>query len=395
MTGTRKTDSGGLPVTPDQGRRGSVLVARRDEPPDTSAADLSNVVPFARPRRAGGQGAPPLTVAAVDRPLPIALPTPLATRVALVAGSLAIHGLILAGLWQPPRPLASIGIEAITVEAVLGGHSAAGLASTRGENEIQTAVSAVEDRPEEQQHEQARPATEAPQSIPVAAEETAPESVARPDQPPVQTTVAELPPQQEPVRPPESPTDRPAQVAGLETPPSEAPDALPPVTQAETADAVVLPEPERHKPTPPEVQNAAPQPTAPAKVKARERKRIAAPTAKKTSQQRRATASTAASGVGRGRSDASSNYPGRVSAHLARHKRYPAAARAAGSQGVATVSFSLDGSGRVTSVRLARGSGIAGIDQEVVAMVRRASPFPAPPDGRGRSFTVPVRFNLR
>ena len=38
--------------------------------------------------------------------------------------------------------------------------------------------------------------------------------------------------------------------------------------------------------------------------------------------------------------------------------------------------FSLDGGGRVTSVRLARGSGLPSIDQEVVAMVRRASPFP-------------------
>jgi len=28
-------------------------------------------------------------------------------------------------------------------------------------------------------------------------------------------------------------------------------------------------------------------------------------------------------------------------------------------------------------------------------MARRASPFPAPPDGKGRNFTVPVRFNLR
>ena len=44
--------------------------------------------------------------------------------------------------------------------------------------------------------------------------------------------------------------------------------------------------------------------------------------------------------------------------------------------------------------RLARGSGIASIDQEVQTMVRRASPFPAPPSGRAQSFTVPVRFRL-
>ena len=101
----------------------------------------------------------------------------------------------------------------------------------------------------------------------------------------------------------------------------------------------------------------------------------------------------AASAVGR--SDNSANYNGIVAAHLARYKQYPAAARSAGAQGVATVSFSIDGGGRVTSARLAGSSGNPAIDQEVVAMARRASPFPAPPDGKGRNFTVPVRFNLR
>ena len=58
------------------------------------------------------------------------------------------------------------------------------------------------------------------------------------------------------------------------------------------------------------------------------------------------------------------------------------------------VSFGLDGGGRVTSARLVRGSGIASIDQEVQAMVRRSSPFPLPPSGRAVSFTVPVTFRL-
>ena len=83
-----------------------------------------------------------------------------------------------------------------------------------------------------------------------------------------------------------------------------------------------------------------------------------------------------------------------MSAHLRRHQQYPADARSRGEQGTATVSFSLDGGGRVTSERLVRGSGIASIDQEVQAMVRRSSPFPAPPSGRGASFTVPVSFRL-
>jgi protein TonB len=103
----------------------------------------------------------------------------------------------------------------------------------------------------------------------------------------------------------------------------------------------------------------------------------------------------AAGGLGQGRSDHNSNYRGLVSSHLARYKRFPADARSRGQQGSAVVSFALDGGGRVTRVSLVRGTGVASIDQEAEAMVRRASPFPAPPDGRGVSFTVPVSFRIQ
>ena len=59
------------------------------------------------------------------------------------------------------------------------------------------------------------------------------------------------------------------------------------------------------------------------------------------------------------------------------------------------VSFATDGGGRVTRVSLMRGSGVASLDQEETAMVRRASPFPAPPGGRGMTFTVPVDFRIQ
>jgi protein TonB len=133
------------------------------------------------------------------------------------------------------------------------------------------------------------------------------------------------------------------------------------------------------------VQNAAP---------AKEPRRIAAPTKEHSQKQAKAAPSTAANNVGVGRSDNTSNYAGMVSAHLRRYQQYPADARSRGEQGTATVSFGLDGGGRVTSARLVRGSGIASIDQEVQAMVRRASPFPAPPSGHAVSFTVPVTFRL-
>ncbi len=85
----------------------------------------------------------------------------------------------------------------------------------------------------------------------------------------------------------------------------------------------------------------------------------------------------------------------RLMAHLERRKRYPSSARRARQEGVAQVRFTIDGSGNVQSVALARSSGVAELDDEVVAMVRRASPVPAPPPGVGRTIVVPVQFNLR
>ena len=89
------------------------------------------------------------------------------------------------------------------------------------------------------------------------------------------------------------------------------------------------------------------------------------------------------------------NYRGLVFAHLARHKQFPADARGRGEQGSAMIGFSLDGGGRVTRVSLVRSSGFPSLDQEAQAMVRRASPFPAPPDGRAVSFTAPASFRIQ
>ncbi len=81
--------------------------------------------------------------------------------------------------------------------------------------------------------------------------------------------------------------------------------------------------------------------------------------------------------------------------HLASFKRYPPAARARGAQGNPSVSFSIDGSGRVVSVSLTRASGDPDIDAEIVAMVHRASPFPAPPPGAPHVFSAAVNFRLQ
>ena len=91
---------------------------------------------------------------------------------------------------------------------------------------------------------------------------------------------------------------------------------------------------------------------------------------------------------------ATAAYQTAVAGHLARFKRYPERARAQGSEGAPAVSFALDGSGRIVAAALARSSGNAALDAEVVAMARRASPFPVPPAGAPRQFSVSIRFKV-
>ncbi len=78
----------------------------------------------------------------------------------------------------------------------------------------------------------------------------------------------------------------------------------------------------------------------------------------------------------------------RLQGHLERHKRAPAG----GGAGVVGLAFGIDGAGNVTSARIVRSSGNAALDQAALAMVRRASPVPAPPPGVQRKIVVPVRF---
>jgi protein TonB len=83
---------------------------------------------------------------------------------------------------------------------------------------------------------------------------------------------------------------------------------------------------------------------------------------------------------------------------LQQAKRYPEAARERDEQGVATVRFTMDRDGHILSVNLIHGSGSEMLDQEAVAMFRRAEPLPAFPDGSGANtltLTVPITFSLQ
>jgi protein TonB len=84
-------------------------------------------------------------------------------------------------------------------------------------------------------------------------------------------------------------------------------------------------------------------------------------------------------------------------AHINRYKRYPAEARARKMTGIVTVEFTLDPYGQVLSSRIAHSSGSAVLDEEAIALVRRAAPLPTPPQDippEGIPFAIPIHFRM-
>ncbi len=85
-----------------------------------------------------------------------------------------------------------------------------------------------------------------------------------------------------------------------------------------------------------------------------------------------------------------------LSAHLDKHKRYPAER----SQKTAEIrlSLALDRMGHVLSVSILKGSGDTAFDDAALAMVRRSDPVPQPPPAvadEGLNFILPVVFKLK
>jgi protein TonB len=458
------------------------LHAERDAPERASDAPVisaDNVVPFTRLRRGAVATAasPEIPFDPSQRPAPHFIRDRGRLIVPLLALSLIVHGGLYLLFNRPPPPMASIGLEVMSVEIVLGANTPAGAASAPGENETQSApadapkpvetdTETADAKPQQPETPPVQTAVETPDLKPQQPEIPPVETVVetpdlkpqQPETPPVETAQAappepqpvQEPPPPEPQKPvaaaepepkptPPEPTEAPqpekqeVATAPVEPQPPEptpepAPQAEPRETPPPEQQVAALPtEPEPPKPEPPKPEQqvvpvqpprerppetAKPDKPDPKPVRTQEpqpKERAVKPKQErnaKTKQDRaQRTASldpnatgpraNASSGVGVGSSQALSNYNGLVSAHLRRYQRYPDDARSRGEQGVASVSFGLDGGGRVTSVAVVRRTGFASLDQEVQSMVRRASPFPAPPDGRGKSFTVPVAFRFR
>ncbi|MEL7040978.1 MAG: TonB family protein [Pseudomonadota bacterium] len=82
---------------------------------------------------------------------------------------------------------------------------------------------------------------------------------------------------------------------------------------------------------------------------------------------------------------AQDNYAGQVMRHLLRVRR-PRASRA----GSTYIRFELDENGKIIDLAVTTSSGSRRFDREAIKVVERAEPFPPPPAGVARTFTVEI-----
>lgn len=189
---------------------------------------------------------------------------------------------------------------------------------------------------------------------------------------------------------------------------SPPPAAAPTLSVFDVAHPAAPPEPVRETPPgPPQVQKAAPQPRsempnfptpeveiptnspvpAPAPVL------DPAPPIKQTTSPENKPAPPAPQS-----SNARPTWEGAVLAALNKVKRYPGYAQSRRQQGVPLIRFVMDRSGKVLSSRLERSSGVRLLDEEAVALPKRAQPLPKPPaavGGEAIELVVPVEFFVR
>jgi len=91
-------------------------------------------------------------------------------------------------------------------------------------------------------------------------------------------------------------------------------------------------------------------------------------------------------------------WEGLVLGALNKVKRYPRDAHFARQQGVPYIRFVMDRDGKLLSARIERSSGVRSLDQEALALPKRAQPLPKPSEdvkGGSIELVVPVEFFLR
>lgn len=139
---------------------------------------------------------------------------------------------------------------------------------------------------------------------------------------------------------------------------------------------------------------AAPKPAA--KLKAKQAKKQASGTSTQRAKKGTATGAKKARAASKGKkkttttrsgnSAAAAKYPNQVMRRIARVSK-----PRVNSRGTAVVAFSVSGSGGLARLSIARSSGSSKLDQAALRVIKKAAPFPAPPRGAQRSFSIRIK----
>jgi protein TonB len=171
---------------------------------------------------------------------------------------------------------------------------------------------------------------------------------------------------------------------------------IPPVDPSPAPEPeVALPKPqpvEKEQPKEEEAQEAAPEKEQPQQ----DREELAAAPPRIEAQPQPSSAPSPGQSAALARLQA--NWAKTLMNRLERYKRYPAAAERRGIKGVAVVRFRVDRSGHVVSSEIMKSSGSPILDEEALAVLERASPFPVPPDQIADPFLenfLPIWFGMK
>lgn len=162
----------------------------------------------------------------------------------------------------------------------------------------------------------------------------------------------------------------------------------PPPPPADVPKIKPKPKPDRPEPKVKPKTKPKPKPKAPVAKPQSQPKGNAAQNGKAGAQNGQAQEQAKVQGTAKGRAQASgnaavSNYPGKVMRKLARVQKIRGT-------GKARVSFKIAANGGLASVSLRSSSGSPAFDKAALRAVQRAAPFPPPPPGAKRSFSILV-----
>lgn len=91
------------------------------------------------------------------------------------------------------------------------------------------------------------------------------------------------------------------------------------------------------------------------------------------------------------------NWQSRLMSYLAKAKKYPRMARKKKEQGTVIVYFVINRAGEVLKAKVQKGSPFKALNQEALALIRRAAPLPKPPEelqGQEFQLAVPIEFYI-